>query len=127
MLGDHRSVFHWLILLVLLACGCGDGGSQKRLDMGGADGDLISLLIEDVNETAGDLKKMTSLFVKGSKPADLKKLDSQSFSIVGRPSVSGTSATAKVRVDRAGKMLGEVDWTFEKDGDKWKVKAAPMP
>lgn len=127
MLRNHRDVVWTLLLIVLLASGCGDGGAPKRLDMGGVDGDQVSSIIEDVNEAAGDLKKMTGLFVKGSKPADLKKLDSHSVSIVGRPSVNGTTATAKVRVDKAGKMLGEAEWSFEKEGDKWKVKAAPLP
>ena len=117
-----------VMLGVAFALGCG-GSDGKPLDMGGKDGDQISMLIEEVNEGIGSSKEADALFVKGSKPADLKKLAKFTYSVVGKPSVSGTSATAKVRVDPAGggATLGEVEWTFEKDGDKWKIKAAPIP
>jgi hypothetical protein len=51
------------------------------------------------------------------------------YTVVGRPSMNGTSATAKVRVDPAagGATVREMEWLFEKDGDKWKIKSAPIP
>jgi hypothetical protein len=51
------------------------------------------------------------------------------YTVVGKPTVSGTTATAKVRVDPAsgGATVGEVEWTFEKEGEKWKIKSAPLP
>lgn len=115
-------------LSAALLCGCG-GSDVKPLDMGGEDGNKISALIEDVNEGIGSAKEADTLFAKGSKPADLKKYAKFTYSIVGKPTVSGTTGTAKVRVDPAGggKTVGEVEWTFEKDGDKWKVKSAPLP
>ncbi len=124
----------WLILPVALVCliaitGCGGDSGGQPLDMGGEDGTKIATLLEDVNDAVGNPKKLDTLFAKGVKPADPKKFAKNSYSIVGKPSVSGTTATAKVRVDPAGggTTLGEVEWTFEKDGDKWKIKNAPIP
>ncbi len=123
----------WLLIPLFLASacllGCGGDADSKPLDMGGADGDQISSLIEEVNEAVGNPKKLEALFVKGSKPADSKKMTKCSFSIVGKPSVSGSTGTAKVRIDPAGggQTLGEPEWSFEKDGDTWKIKSAPLP
>lgn len=125
----RRPIVPVAALAFALALGCGGGSDGQPLDMGGPDGDKISALIEDVNDAVGSPKKQDLLFAKGAKPADQKKFAKCAYSIVGRPSVSGGTATAKVRVDPAsgGEKLGEVEWTFEKDGDKWKIKTAPLP
>lgn len=124
----------WLILFVTLGClfaltGCGGDSGGKPLDMGGEDGSKISTVIEDVNDAVGNTKQLDTLFVKGSKPSDPKKMVKYGYSIVGKPTVSGTTGTAKVRVDPAGggATVGEVEWTFEKVGDAWKIKSAPLP
>jgi hypothetical protein len=115
------------MLGLCLIVGCG-GADVKPLDMGGPDGDKISALIEEVNEGIGSAKEVDSLFVKGTKP-DMRKIGKFGYTVVGKPRVSGTTATAKVRVDPAngGATVGEVEWTFEKDGEKWKIKSAPLP
>jgi hypothetical protein len=124
-----RRLFLLLALGSLVgAVGCGGEPDGKPLDMGGEDGTKIATVIEDVNEAIGNPKKLDILFVKGSKPTDTKKFARGNYSIAGKPSVSGESATAKVRVDSSeGKLLGEVEWKLEKDGDKWKIKDAPIP
>jgi hypothetical protein len=115
------------MLGLCLTIGCG-GADVKPLDMGGPDGDKISALIEEVNEGIGSAKEVESLFVKGTKP-DTRKMGKFGYTVVGKPTVSGTTATAKVRVDPAsgGATVGEVEWTFEKEGEKWKIKSAPLP
>lgn len=116
--------------LLLVGSGCGSDISTngKALDVGGPDATAVATLVEDMNDANTSTKKLDALFVKGAKPTDLKKFSKCSFYISGKPSVSGSSATCKVRIDDAtGKTLGEPEWSFEKDGDKWKVKAAPMP
>jgi hypothetical protein len=117
-----------LAVTLALLTGCG-GTDGKPLDMGGEDGSKISAVIEDVNDAVGNPKKLDTLFVKGAKPADPKKFAKCGYTIVGKPTVSGTTATAKVRIDPAGggQSLGEQEWSFEKDGDKWKIKSAPLP
>jgi hypothetical protein len=114
-------------LLLFLATGCG-GSSPTSIDLGGEDGREIAVLVEDLNDAKGNPKKTAGLFAAGAKPPDPKKLNQYEFSIVGKPSVSGESATCKVRVDNAkGETAGEPEWSFVKDGGKWKIKDAPLP
>lgn len=118
-----------LAVALLAGAGCGSNAETgKALDLGGADATAVATLVEDLNDANTSSKKLEQLFVKGTKPTNPKTFAKCSFTISGKPSVSGTSATCKVRIDdAAGKILGEPEWQFEKDGDKWKVKAAPMP
>ncbi len=116
------------VLLALTACGCGSSPSDSKagLDLGGADATAVATLVEDMNDAKGNAKKVAAMFVKGAAP-DAKKFNSYDFYIVGKPTVTGTDATCKVRVDAAKGTKGEQDWTFVKEGDKWKIKAAPLP
>ena len=117
----------YLVVLGLLAIvGCGGGGETKSLDMGGEDGNKISMLIEEMNDAVGNKKKLAELFVSGAKLPEPKASMGMSFFIVGKPSVQGTSATAKVRIDKNSQAAGEKQWTFEKVGDAWKIKDAPV-
>ena len=122
----HR-IFAFAVLLAAAGCG-GSESPGKALDLGGPDATAIATVIEDLNDAVGSNKKLEPMFVKGSKPTDPKKMAKCSYYIVGKPSVSGSTAKCKVRIDdAAGKTLGEPEWEFEKDGDKWKVKTAPLP
>jgi len=121
-------------MLRILACcvllgglsGCGSSGTGKPQDFGGADANLIATLIDDVNENAGNAKRLAALYAAGSMPEDAKLFPLRSYYIMGKPSITGAEATAKVRVDDgSAKQLGEVTWTFAKDGDKWKLKSTP--
>lgn len=123
-----RSFLFAASLFALAGCGSEGGTAKKALDVGGPDATAVATLVEDLNDANTSAKKLDPLFVKGAKPTDLKKFSKCSFYISGKPNVSGDSATCKVRIDDvAGKTLGEPEWQFEKDGAKWKVKAAPMP
>jgi hypothetical protein len=123
-----RSFLLLASLVSMAGCGSEGGTANKALDVGGPDATAVAALVEDLNDANTSSKKLDQLFVKGAKPTDLKQFSKCSFYISGKPSVSGSSATCKVRIDdAAGKTLGEPEWSFEKDGAKWKVKAAPMP
>ena len=114
--------------IAALAAIVGCGGPTKPLDMGGEDGQKVSLLIEDINDSKGNPKKMSELMVTAVSAAEVKKFDPYEFSIIGKPSMNGTNATCKVRVDKiSGEQAGEVEWGFEKVGDAWKIKSAPVP
>jgi hypothetical protein len=115
-------------LLLAAVLGCRGGASTKPLNMGSEDGQKIALVIEDMNDAKGDARKLTALFVPAAKPDAPKKFGPYAFYVVGKPSVSGTTATCKVRIDRAdGTQAGETEWSFEKAGDAWKIKSAPLP
>jgi hypothetical protein len=129
----HRTTMRFCLpavgLLGLLALGCGPSAPPTGgLDMGGPDANKVATLVEDMNEAKGDAKKTAALFVAGVRP-ETKKLAQFDYSIVGKPVINGTDATCKVRADKAptGEKAGEVEWAFVKEGDKWKIKSAPLP
>lgn len=114
--------------LLALASGCGSSPTDTKngLDLGGADASAVATLVEDMNDAKGNAKKIAGMFVKGVAP-DAKKFNPYDYYIVGRPAVTGAEATCKVRLDGKGGTKGEQDWSFTKEGDKWKIKAAPLP
>ena len=118
------------VLLALLASGCGSAPSDSKtgLDLGGADASAVAALVEDMNDAKGNPKKLATLFAKGAAP-DAKRFNAYELSIVGKPAVNGSEATCKVRADDAktSATKGETEWSFVKEGDKWKIKAAPLP
>jgi hypothetical protein len=118
-----------VVFLGLFGCG-GSGGPPKLLDMGGEDGTKIASLIEDLNDAKGAGKKFATAFAKGATPsaAEAKKYNPFAFYIIGKPTVNGGDATAKVSIQKdGGGEIGQKEWTFVKEGDAWKLKAAPLP
>jgi hypothetical protein len=115
-------------LLALAACGCGSSPTDNKtgLDLGGADATAVATLVEDMNDAKGNPKKIAGLFVKEAAP-DAKKFNAYDYYIVGKPTMTGTDARCKVRIDTNGATKGEQEWSFVKEGDKWKIKAAPLP
>jgi hypothetical protein len=126
-----HSRFCVFLLFGLLTVGCGGSESSNKsgLDLGSQEANAIGTLLDDFADMGSNPKKAEQLFVKGSKPADLKPFAKYSYSLVGKPSVSGSTGTCKIRIDvlKSGEKVGEQEWTFEKDGDKWQVKSAPLP
>jgi hypothetical protein len=124
-----RFCLHAFGLFGLLAIGCGSPTVQTSgLDLGGPDANQIADLVDDINEAKGNVKKTTELFAPGVRP-NTKKLAQFDYSIVGKPTVTESTATCKVRADKSGsgEKVGELDWSFVKEGDKWKIKSAPLP
>ncbi len=115
-------------LTALFASGCGSSTAPTGgLDMGSPDANQVAALVEGMNEAKGDAKKTAVLFAAGARP-ETKRFAQFDYSIVGKPAVSGADATCKVRADKsAGEKAGEVEWAFVKEGDKWKIKSAPLP
>lgn len=96
--------------------------------MGGEDGSRVAALVEEMNDAAGSPKQVQGLFAAGAKPASPKGYAKFSYSVSGKPSVSGDSATCKVRVDAPdGTKVGEPEWAFARDSSGWKIKEAPLP
>ncbi|VTR94001.1 Signal peptide-domain containing protein OS=Planctomyces brasiliensis (strain ATCC 49424 / DSM 5305 / JCM 21570 / NBRC 103401 / IFAM 1448) GN=Plabr_3097 PE=4 SV=1 [Gemmata massiliana] len=116
------------VALALFVVGCGSSGGGTGADMGSEEGRKVALLIEDMNDAKGNQKRTVEMFVKGTKPPDPKKLVPYDYAVLGKPAIAGETATCKVRIDKpTGEKVGEVEWTFEKEGDKWKIKSAPLP
>jgi len=123
--------FLLLLAIVLPGCGGTDTSATGLVDMGGADGNKIAFVVEDLNDSKGSGKKFNASFAKGSTPTavEAKKFSPYQFTVVGKPTVNGSEATAKVSVQKEGdgKEIGEKEWSFVKEGDAWKIKSAPMP
>jgi hypothetical protein len=121
-----------LVCALGLLAGCGGSTpSAAPADMGGEDGTRIATLIEDINDVKGGGRKFAAVFAKGATPAagEAKKYMPYEFTIVGKPTVGGAEATAKVAVKRdgTGADVGQKEWTFVKEGDAWKINSAPLP
>lgn len=117
----------WAAFLTLFVLGCDGAGTPKGPDMGSEDGLKVAGLIDELNDAVGNPRKIAALFATGGKLPDATRTKGLSFSVVNKPAVAGADATCKVRVDRGGGKLGEQDWSFVKEGDKWKIKSAPLP
>jgi len=125
----RKRLLPFAALFALVACGCGGSApsdSKTGLDLGGADASAVATLVEDMNDAKGNAKKVAGMFVKGAAP-DAKKFNPYDYSIVGKPAVTGNDARCKVRLDAKCGTKGEQEWSFTKEGDKWKIKAAPLP
>jgi hypothetical protein len=61
--------------------------------------------------------------------ADRKRYQKYLFTAVSGPRISGDTATLtiSVRDDDNPSPIGQVEWTFVREGDKWKAKSAPLP
>lgn len=89
----------------------------------------ISETLDLLNDYRGDAKKCALIFVTGTKIPDAKTMSRYSFSLRGSHSASGTNATLPVVVydESTGQEVGSFDWTFEKDGGRWKIKSLQLP
>ena len=89
----------------------------------------ISGLVASVSGLVGnpDPAQFESLFAAGAAPKDqepYKSLMLRTDSV----DIDGDQATATVIVeDMNEKVLGQVEWKFVKQGERWKIKAAPLP
>jgi hypothetical protein len=88
-------------------------------------------LIGDMDDVLQSPPKTAAVFLREATPNEelVWKYRRLTYSLVGTPAVSGGTATAQVAIElsSSGKKLGEKQWTFVKQGDAWKIKAAPLP
>ncbi len=125
MITSLRAVSRFFIPVLLVGlAGC--GGSSKPLDLGGEDGTKIGQLLEELNDAIDQPKKLKGLLVAGATVPSTKSLGGLQFYIKGKPSLQGSEGTGKVLVSSPkGDM--EVDWSFVKSGDSWKIKEFKLP
>ena len=117
-------------VFLLLTAGCGSQSSTGP-SYGGEEGRKIAILVDALIDDRSNYRRMTAHFTSGSAPDNQqwRKFAPYSFEVVGDPVVSGATATAKVRIvfDSNREEKGEVEWAFAKDGENWKITAAPLP
>lgn len=129
MLG--RSLAWLLGLLLGMATAAGCGGPNPARDYGGEDGKKVADLISEFEDLTNKPKEFAQAFAAGVAPkgAAQKKYNSYQYRLVGRPTVSGETATATITIEKpsTGDKIGEKTWEFAKEGGTWKIKAAPLP
>lgn len=123
-------VFIAAALLAAVGCGGGSSDAPKPADLGGDDGKQIGELVDQMNDDSGRAAKLKGLFAAGSAAGakEAKAFAQHQYNLKGKPTVSGTTATATVAIEKAsGGTAVEKEWAFVKEGDKWKIKSAPLP
>jgi hypothetical protein len=105
----------------LVGCG-GSGGGKPPTD--------LEYVLIDIPDAAGKPETFKELFATGAEipEADRQKYSEGFFEIVSQEMESDTSAKLRVRfVDTMTvETKGEYDWLVVKEGDKWKLKSAPL-
>jgi hypothetical protein len=117
------------LVLALLIAGCSSSGAPAPSGPGD-DGKLIADLIEQMNDDGGRDRQLKTMFAAGSPAgkAEARAFQQYRFDLKGKPNVSGTTATATVVLEKhKGGTPAEKEWAFVKEGDKWKIKDAPLP
>lgn len=115
-----------LALLLALVAGCGSSATAPP-NLGGEDGTRIAELVEQMNDDGGRTKQLKTIFA-GATVSDARRFQQYRFDLKGKPEVNGSTATATVVCEKHSKGEPvEKPWAFVKEGDKWKIKAAPLP
>jgi hypothetical protein len=118
-----------LALALGFVTGCGESAPTPP-DVGGAEGKQIADLIDRMNDDNNSIPKLKATFAAGTPlgAKDAKTYPQYQYNLKGKPEMSGTTATATVTVQKAaGGTPTDKQWEFVKEGDKWKIKAAPLP
>jgi|SRR5262245_65646715 len=112
-----------IVLGLLLLHGCGSEAKREQQP----DEQLVSL-VTGTPDKALNAKQAKEHFVTVPAKGELQRYAQLSFEPAGSPSVSGNTATVPVKITAPdGTLKGEVTWEFVKDGDRWKLKNAPLP
>jgi hypothetical protein len=117
-----------LVAAVAVAAGCGRSSSSNPSngpDLG-EDGRQIATLVDRLNDDSSRPSHLKQLFAAGAT-ADSRALRQYQYGLKDKPAVSGSTATGTVVLEKAsGNATVEKEWAFVKEGDKWKIKAAPL-
>jgi len=116
-----------LFLLAATLIGC---GGREAPGPNESPADQLAAELRALPDRALNPKVFRELFVEGAAPSDEQRPNYAKYGIrPAAPSIDGDNATVQVSIydDRAGKDVGTVTWTLVKQGDKWKLKTAPLP
>ena len=86
--------------------------------------------VADMSDMIGDPEDFKSLFVEGAVPDDAQRMRYKGHVFAASdPAISGNTATMTVTIRKTStfEVVGETEWTAEKVGERWVLKAAPLP
>jgi hypothetical protein len=117
--------------LLLLAAACGGCGTRSVPGPDQTEAGALAVVVRTVPDRVRNPNSFRELFADGAAPTEAQRPLYARYQIepISVPRIEGDTATVEVRVydDRAGKDIGKVTWTLAKQGDKWKLKTAPLP
>lgn len=119
-----------LVLGAALAALAGCGGTTAQPPDAKDDGAQVAALVDRMNDESNTTARLKDSFATGSQiDKKLTKAYPQyRYELKSPATVSGTTATATVAMEKhSGGGASEKEWTFVKEGDKWKIKSAPLP
>ena len=116
--------YAWALLLTF-AAGC--GGPAKHIPN---EEEKVRELISHVADGASSQKSMATLFAADAAPAETERPRYSKYSYrAGVPKITGDSATTVVEFlsPFTDKPVGQAEWSCVRDGERWKLKSAPLP
>ena len=119
-----------LAALIFLPAACALAGCGGGQPAPGSAEDAVAKVAQSMPDRTGNAKAFRESFVEGAAPADSERSRYSKYQIkAAKSSVTGETASVEVHFydDNAGKEVGTATWTFVKQGDKWKLKTAPLP
>jgi hypothetical protein len=127
------------ILAVLGAIGCGDAKPVPKEDR---DIEKITAVLRGLPDVASNPARASEFFAAGMVPSEkeLSRYAGWSYDLTAPPTIAGDTATVRVQIQSLVKGLApqgkegegptmrkQADWSFVRDGDRWKLKSAPLP
>src|SRR5262245_9114663 len=92
----------FLVLFAGVSAIAGCSSNSSGPSYGGEEGRKIAFLISAVNDDKSTSANLAKLFAAGSAPKDLRRYATYEYEVDGKPTVSGTTATAKIKMTREG-------------------------
>jgi hypothetical protein len=110
-----------LAFTVFLAPGCGGTGEPPP----NRDAIKIKLLVSSVVGEAG--KPVAWIFAPEAGKKDQREYTQFKYEVLGEPNIQGENANVKVKVLKASRPVGEVDWALVRRDGTWLITQAPLP
>jgi len=113
------------VCLFFSACSSSEQGDGETGDPA-----LVSALVQDVADATGRESMFRNLFADGAVPEKnaRSKYRKYSFRAIEPAVFDGDTATVKVvATNLKDEPVGEITWTAVKEGERWKLRDAPLP
>ena len=110
--------------MILLIAGCGGSTAEKPRE----DTSFVGEVVSNVSDARNDPEKLKQLFTPEALPDKkwVEEAQGKDFS-ASRISINGDEATVEIEIENDyAEPLGTATWTCVRDGESWKISAAPI-